>query len=162
MSKEIERKYLVQSDCWRDNCERSIRILQAYLANTEKTSVRIRLSDDRADLNIKSTYSLIERDEYNYEIPWNEGRQMLESLCESKPLEKTRHIVQYADRIWEIDEFGGRNAGLIIAEIELGNASEEFEKPPWLGIEVTDFERFYSHRLAHRPYLDWQVEERKP
>ena len=160
MKNEIERKYLVNSDQWRGLAERSFDICQAYLANTTKSSIRVRLSDDRASINIKSTHSLMERVEYDYEIPYFEGQNLVRTLCEGEPLYKTRHIVRYKSHLWEIDEFSGRNAGLIIAEIELGKASEIFEKPSWVGAEVTDFKRFYNHQLVIRPYLSWLPKER--
>ncbi|MGR8947393.1 MAG: CYTH domain-containing protein [Gammaproteobacteria bacterium] len=160
MAIEIERKYLVSSDEWRESCQHTIEIRQAYLANTANASIRIRVSDNRAHINLKSTHSLMAREEYDYEIPLAEGTQMMERLCEGYMISKTRHHVIHREQLWEIDEFHAHNKGLIVAEIELDSAAQNVQIPPWLGVEVTDFPRFYNHWLSKRPFCLWREDER--
>ena len=160
MAIEIERKFLVSDFTWRDACEKSVSMSQGYFATTGKASIRVRISDNKAYLNIKSTDSLIEREEFEYEIPQNDGKRMLSTLCIDEQIEKSRHYVPYADNLWLIDEFHGLNSGLIVAEIELGNPTDNIEKPPWIGDEITQFVRFYNHFLVRHPYSSWSEEER--
>ena len=134
---------------------------QAYLANTDRTSIRVRLSEHRAYLNLKSTDSLIVREEFEYEIPPADARHMLSTLCDPQQIVKTRHYVRYADALWMIDEFHELNKGLVVAEIELRNPTENIEKPAWLGPEITEFSRYYNQFLAKRPYSTWTEAERE-
>ena len=160
MAKEIELKFLIKDFSWRKHCAKSIDIRQAYLANTNKTSIRVRISDDRAFLNLKSAQSLVERDEYEYEIPLTEGQAILADLCETPQIRKTRHYVPNAGLLWAIDEFHDLNEGLIVAEIELKNRNQVVDKPPWIGTEITAYPQFYNHLLAQHPYSDWSPAER--
>ena len=118
MAIEIERKFLVTDFSWRDACAKSVRMRQGYFATTEKASIRVRISDDRAFLNFKSTDSLVEREEFEYEIPQTDAQRMLATMCIDQQIEKTRHYVTYAGNLWMIDEFHDLNAGLVVAEIE--------------------------------------------
>jgi len=155
MSEEIERKFLIRDDSWRDQIERSMHQLQGYLGSAESCSIRIRISDELASLNIKSATLGITRREYDYAIPVDEAREILDQLCIKPIIEKTRHIVRVGDHVWEIDEFAGDNSGLIVAEVELSSADETFEKPAWAGEEVSDDPRYYNVCLVEHPYKDW-------
>lgn len=155
MAEEIEHKFLVRDDSWRDQVERSMHQLQGYLGSAESCSIRIRISDEQASLNIKSATLGITRREYDYPIPVNEAREILDQLCIKPIIEKTRHIVRVGSHVWEIDEFAGDNSGLIVAEVELSSADETFEKPAWAGKEVSDDPRYYNVCLVEHPYKDW-------
>ena len=157
MAKEIERKFRVRDDTWRDQIEKSIHQVQGYLGSAESCSIRIRISDDKASLNIKSATLGITRSEYDYAIPVDEAREILDQLCVKPIIEKTRHIVRVGRHVWEIDEFAGDNSGLIVAEVELSSTDEAFEKPAWAGEEVSDDPRYYNVCLVEHPYKDWMT-----
>lgn len=155
MAIEIERKFLVTGAGWRDRVVRSLPMVQGYLAGDGgKASVRVRLEGDAGKLNIKAAVIGMARAEYEYDIPADEARAILERLCVGV-LEKVRHFVPHAGRTWEVDEFAGANAGLVIAELELDDERETFERPDWLGAEVTHERRYYNHALALQPYSTW-------
>lgn len=160
MASEIERKFRVISDAWRPLVSRSVRYRQGYLGPVETSSVRVRVADDAAWLNIKSATLGIERLEYEYPIPLSDAQEMLDRLCRRPLIEKTRHWVPYAGHTWEIDEFEGDNAGLIVAEIELRRVDEDFVRPPWLGEEVSHEPRYYNVCLVERPYREWSEQEK--
>ncbi len=155
MPVEIERKFLVTSDVWRDTVTRSLRMRQGYLgAGQGRASIRVRLDGVEARLNIKAAVTGTSRAEYDYPMPTADAEEILQTLCVGR-VEKTRHIVEHAQHTWEIDEFEGDNAGLIVAEIELDRVDEAFARPDWLGQEVTEQHRYYNHALALQPYRDW-------
>ncbi|MFO8154495.1 MAG: CYTH domain-containing protein [Pseudomonadota bacterium] len=154
MPSEIERKFLLASEDWRQSIRRSNPIRQGYLAEGN-ASVRVRVSGDEANLNIKSMTLGVSRLEYEYTIPLDEAHEMLDRLCRRPLIEKTRHLVEFDGRTWEIDEFTGDNAGLVVAELELGSEDEAYERPDWLGVEVSDDPRYYNVRLVQHPYRDW-------
>ncbi len=158
MAVEIERKFLLRGDGWRARVQKSRRMAQGYLGG-DLSSVRVRIAGEQAWLNIKSLELGIQRLEYEYPIPVEDAHEMLEKLCGSKVVEKTRNWVEYAGKCWEIDEFHGKNAGLIVAELELDDPEEPFERPPWLGREVTDEARYYNVALVSHPYSQWQDDE---
>ena len=155
MATEIERKFLLLSDAWRSDVTESIEMKQAYLLGSKKASVRIRISGQSANLNIKSATIGITRKEYEIPLPLADAQEMLTGLCEEPAIEKTRHIVPNGPHRWEIDQFHGVNDGLIVAEIELRDENESFEKPDWLGKEVSDDIRYYNVKLIHHPYNTW-------
>lgn len=155
MPVEIERKFLLANADWRDQVSRYYRIRQGYLGKIDKASVRVRIQDDRANLNIKSATLGMRRMEYEYEIPLAEAEEMLEHLSGKPQIDKTRYIVEQAGHTWEIDEFYGDNEGLLVAEVELSSEDETFEKPAWLGEEVTEDPRYYNVNLAKHPFKDW-------
>lgn len=163
MPLEIERKFLVTTNAWRQRIERSVEMHQGYLARDGKASVRVRLEGSDAKLNIKAAVIGSARAEYEYDMPADECREILATLCVGG-VEKTRHYVPargaHEGAVWEIDEFSGDNAGLVVAEIELQAADAAFEKPEWLGRELTDERRYYNHDLALRPYATWTDAER--
>ncbi len=156
MASEIERKFLVKSDAWRAEVVESMRIRQGYIVGSQLASVRVRLSGDRAWLNLKSATVGVSRGEFDYEIPAADGRALLETLCSKPLIEKTRFFVNHAGHRWEIDVFEGDNAGLVVAEVELQSEDEPVELPPWAGDEVSSDERYYNAVLAQRPYRLWK------
>lgn len=154
MALELERKFLVVGDDWRALARASRTIRQGYLSQGA-ISIRIRLTDDRAAvLTIKAADQGIARKEFEYDVPLADATELL-SLCADGQVEKTRYEIPAGPVTWEIDEFAGRNAGLIIAEIELDHASQAFAMPNWLGREVTDEQRYYNASLSTKPFHDW-------
>ncbi|HOB62144.1 MAG TPA: CYTH domain-containing protein [Candidatus Competibacteraceae bacterium] len=155
MATEIEHKFLLQDERWRQQVERSVRMRQGYLLSDSHCSVRVRVADERGFLNIKSGTLGIQRSEYEYPIPLAEAEEILDTLCEKPLLEKTRHYVRFGAHLWEIDEFAGDNAGLIVAEVELSRVDEPFARPDWLGEEVSHDIRYYNSQLARHPFSTW-------
>jgi adenylate cyclase len=152
---EIERKFRVLNDGWRAQVSSRTLLRQGYIANTARASVRVRVAGEAGWLSVKSMTRGLSRAEYEAAIPTLEANEMLERLCEGPLVEKWRHIVIYQGSRWEIDEFLGANAGLVIAELELAAEDAVFASPPWLGVEVTHDERFYNFRLSAKPYRCW-------
>ena len=157
MGIEIERKYLVVNESWRSRILSSKAMRQGYLSNQGTTSVRVRISDDKAHLNIKSGGLTVKRLEYEYEIPLSDGRELLDTLAGGL-VEKTRHKVKCGDHVWDLDIFEGENAGLEMAEVELVSEDEAFEMPSWAGKEVSDDPRYYNVKLIDNPYKNWSDE----
>ena len=167
MGIEIERKFLLVDDAWRAAAHKVVPMAQGYLndlamvdSGAMQTSVRVRIEGEAAFLNIKSREAGPSRQEFEYEIPLADARALL-ALCVGGRIEKHRHYVQHAGHLWEIDEFHGDNAGLVVAEIELGSVDEAFAKPDWLGAEATHAQRYYNLALASRPYSQWSEDERR-
>jgi adenylate cyclase len=161
MPREIERKFLLSSDAWRALSSSYQPMSQGYLVGSERVSVRIRIAGDEAHLNIKSGGLVASRLEYEYEIPVDEARELL-TLCPGPLVEKTRHYVDFGGFEWEIDEFGGTNIGLIVAELELDAEDQPFPRPAWLGAEVTHLRRYYNVSLVEHPFSAWTDAERRP
>lgn len=166
MGIEIERKFLLAGDGWREVAHKVVPMAQGYLndlaivdSGAMQTSVRVRIEGDAAFLNIKSREAGPSRQEFDYEIPVADARALL-ALCVGGRIDKRRHYVQHAGHLWEIDEFLGDNAGLVVAEIELGSVDEAFARPPWIGAEATHAQRYYNLALASRPYSQWHEDER--
>jgi adenylate cyclase len=157
MGIEIERKFLVEGDAWRVGASPS-RIVQGFLSRDPERIVRVRLRDGEAFLTIKGKGSGLARVEVEVAIPAEEARQLL-PLCLPPLIEKTRHLVTWAGHLWEIDEFYGDNAGLVVAEVELATEDEIFERPPWLGQEVSEDFRYSNAALSERPWRDWRSDE---
>ena len=154
MATEIERKYLVTGDTWRKNASRT-RYRQGYLcADTERT-VRIRLAGQTAWLTVKGKTKGAARAEFEYSIPLSDAGYMLEKLCVNSLIEKYRYTLTYRDLTWVIDEFMGDNSGLIIAEVELDSEDQKFDKPEWVGREVTGDVKYYNANLTRNPYKKW-------
>lgn len=161
MGIEIERKFLVTSDDWRAAAHAVIPMAQGYINDTaamdsgaQKASVRVRIQGDEAYLNIKSRELGHTRQEFEYPVPVSEARELL-ALCVGGLIDKRRYLVQHGGLLWEVDEFLGDNAGLVVAEVELESADQVFAKPDWAGAEVTDELRYYNLALASRPYTQW-------
>lgn len=155
MKIEIERKFLVKDDGWRREAVARAELRQGYLANTKASSVRVRVAESEGWLSVKAMRSGRSREEFEYAIPVADARALLDGFTEGPPVEKTRHRVPVGGHEFEIDEFQGANRGLVVAEVELDEADEEFPRPRWLGDEVTDDPRYYNFRLASEPFRDW-------
>ena len=148
MVKEVERKFLVASSIWRDRVEAHIRIRQFYLAAQPGRTVRVRISDGRsAKLTLKFGERSRERDEFEYSIPLAEAEELM-AFAVGRVIEKTRHHVRHRGYLYEVDVFGGRLAGLTIAELETPDDVPDEMLPDWLGREVTGESRFYNASLA--------------
>jgi adenylate cyclase len=155
MAIEIERKFLLRSNAWRPLVNGRVRLRQAYLAQDGGFSTRIRIVDtSSATLTIKSRKAGLRRLEYEFPIPLADAEALL-SLRQGARIEKVRHHVPWHGLTWEIDVFEGENAGLVIAEIELGHEQQQFEMPAWIGAEITGEERYYNSRLARQPFRAW-------
>lgn len=166
MGIEIERKFLVSDDGWRARVEHSEPMAQGYLVGAKAlreghahASVRARLAGEQAWLNIKAATPGIARTEFDYPIPVADARVMLASLCDGV-LEKVRHHARVDGVLFEIDEFDGDNAGLIVAEVELPAVDAPFPHPSWLGREVSALTRYYNVNLITHPYQRWSPAER--
>jgi len=155
MGLEIERKFLLLNDSWREQVERRIEIQQGYLAQDERSAIRVRIFGQQAHLNIKATDDGIRRHEFEYEIPLEDARALFEHVVKGPVVEKVRHELTVGRHLWEIDEFLGANAPLVVAEIELASADEPFERPAWLGKEVSTDRRYYNSNLARKPFSQW-------
>lgn len=156
MGIEIERKFLLVSAAWRAQVRSSEYLAQGYLGGAH-CSLRVRIGGDHAWLNIKSLTLGSSRLEFEYPIPLQDARTMLAEFADGPVVSKTRHRVQVGAHEFEIDEFDGDNAGLIVAEIELRHPQEAFERPAWLGAEVTDDARYYNINLARHPWCRWET-----
>ena len=166
MGIEIERKFLVTGDAWRAAAHKVVAMAQGYLndldaveSGQQRASVRVRIEGDEARLNLKSRELGHTRQEFDYLIPLADARALL-ALCTGGLIDKRRHYVNHGGHLWEVDEFLGENAGLVVAEIELDSADEAFDMPAWAGKQVTDSLRYYNLALAARPYSQWSGEER--
>lgn len=153
---EIERKFLVASNDFREESEAQFEIAQGYLNSNPERTVRVRVKGNKGFLTIKgkSSESGASRFEWEKEIAIDEARQLL-LLCENGVIEKTRYHVKKGKHRFEVDIFYGANEGLVMAEIELSDENEAFEKPDWLGKEVTNDERYYNAYLSNRPFSTW-------
>jgi adenylate cyclase len=154
MGKEIERKFLVAGDAWKSQATGTA-YRQGYLNSTKERTVRIRTIADKAFLTIKGLTVGATRAEYEYEIPLADCNEMLDTLAEKPLIEKNRYKIPFAGLTWEIDEFFGDNAGLVVAEVELGSEGQGFEKPEWVGKEVTADPRYFNSNLIKHPYKRW-------
>jgi len=153
MAIEIERKFLLKNDTWRQFVIATHDIQQAYFNRDGQYSVRVRIQDQNANINIKTKTSGSKRDEYEYSIPLTDAMEMLDKL--DNKIQKKRYIVKHDEHIWEVDEFYGENSGLVQAEVELKNENDNLLIPEWCDIEVTHDERFYNAFLFDQPYKYW-------
>lgn len=155
MGIEIERKFLVASDDWKHQVSEAIQIRQGYLSSEVERTVRIRIWGENGKLTIKSKAQKATRQEFEYDIPRSDALEMLENLCPFPQIQKTRFLIPQGKHIWEIDVFEGHNQGLILAEIELSSEEEEFQKPNWLGEEVTLDYRYTNAYLAKHSFREF-------
>jgi adenylate cyclase len=155
MATEIERKFLVNGDSWRDAVLSQERIMQGYLANNQNATVRVRVKGEQAFLTIKGAARGISRSEYEYPIPVSDAEAMLAELAVSPPIDKVRYRVRHGDQVWDLDVFAGDNAGLVMAELELEHEDQPFDLPDWAGTEVSGDPRYYNVNLARHPYKHW-------
>lgn len=148
MAQEIERKFLVSGDSWRKAVASSSQFMQGYLSSGDKATVRVRTHDDRtAALALKGKARGMVRAEYEYDIPIEDARELLE-LAQPNVIAKRRHLVPFGGLTWEVDVFDGKHGGLILAEVELESTEQEVQLPDWVGREVTDDDRYYNASLA--------------
>jgi len=154
MGIEIERKFLLKDDAWRDGAQ-SAYYRQGYIFAEKKGVVRVRTVDQQGFITIKSAPVGLKRQEYEYEIPLADANSMLETLCENFIIEKKRYKVKYGSHIWEIDEFEGHNRGLLLAEIELSDENESFKRPSWIGKEVSGDPKYHNSNLSKQPFDQW-------
>ncbi|SRR5579883_2344874 len=155
MSVEIERKFLVRGDAWRALAP-GVAYCQGYITATPGRTVRVRVAGEQGYLTIKGATTGIARLEFEYPIPVADALEMLHTLCEPPIIQKQRHRIPSADVVWEVDEFEGANQGLVIAEVELKDASQVFERPDWIGEEVSDDPRYFNANLAKHPFSQWK------
>jgi len=153
---EIEKKFLVKGNAFKQDAEKQVHIIQGYLSTVPERTVRIRIKDKTGYLTIKGigNQSGASRYEWEKEIDLNEAKELLE-LCESGVIDKTRFLVKFGQHTFEVDEFYGDNEGLIVAEVDLEAEDEAFEKPQWLAEEVTGQDRYYNAMLMNKPYKNW-------
>ncbi|BBU60900.1 CYTH domain-containing protein [Methylosinus sp. C49] len=156
MGVEIERKFLVTRELWRPRND-GVAFRQGYLSRAEDRVVRVRIAGGAAFLTIKGRMSNVTRSEFEYPIPVEDAQIILDRLCERPLIEKTRYEEVFGGHIWTVDVFLGENDGLIIAEIELGSEGESFERPGWLGREVSGDPRYFNSELSKRPFGYWDA-----
>ena len=154
MGREIERKFLVIGDDWRQRATATT-IRQGYLCSLAERSVRVRVAGDRGTLTIKGMAIGATRAEYEYEIPVGDAEELLDGLCERPQIEKTRYLVENEGDTWEVDVFAGDNAGLTVAEIELEDEGQKVVLPDWIGEEVTGDPRYLNANLFKHPFSRW-------
>ena len=154
MGLEIERKFLLKNNNWKKAVRNQFAIKQGYLNDDPNRTVRVRIKGSKGILTIKGKTVNATRAEYEYEIPLSDAQELI-NLCEKPIIDKTRYIVDYQNKTWEIDIFYGENDGLILAEIELDSEQEEFDLPEWAGQEVTTDSRYYNSNLAKKPISKW-------
>ena len=155
MSREIERKFLVKGD-FRPFISKETRITQGYLSSVPERTVRVRVKGEKGFLTIKGigNESGASRYEWEREIPVAEAQELM-AICEPGVIDKTRCLVKVGNHTFEVDEFYGENEGLIVAEVELSSEDEQFEKPEWLGEEVTGYTQYYNSMLMKNPFKKW-------
>ena len=154
MAKEIERKFLVQGDTWRDLAEGRY-YCQGYVPTQGKQTVRVRIIGEQGYLTLKGPVVGISRSEFEYEIPVTDAQAILAELCQQPLIEKHRYRITLENVVWEVDEFLGENQGLILAEVELTDAEQTVDLPDWIGEEVTGDPRYYNSNLVQNPFKDW-------
>lgn len=154
MAVEIERKFLVDGDSWKGATP--VYFCQGYLNRDKERTVRIRVTDDRGFITIKGISIGASRAEFEYDIPKQDALELIQ-LCEKPLVEKHRRKIQFEGMVWEVDEFLGENAGLVVAEIELQSEDQEFTKPEWVGAEVTDDPKYFNSNLTANPFNSWDT-----
>jgi adenylate cyclase len=154
MGEEIERKFLVSGEAWRETAE-GTRYRQGFLSTEPERTVRVRVAGPRGSITVKGKNLGARRAEFEYEIPLADAERMLDTLCKRPLIEKVRYVLAVGAHTWEIDVFEGDNAGLVVAEIELRREDEAFERPEWVGDEVTDDPRYFNSNLVANPYRAW-------
>lgn len=154
MGLEIEKKFLIKNDNWKEIVLEEKEISQGYLSASPNRTVRVRIMGKVGFLTIKSKSKGSVRSEFEYEIPLDDAKELME-LCEKPILAKTRHWVKHENHTWEIDVFEKENKGLVVAEIELTREDESFLIPDWIGKEVTEETKYYNSQLIENPYSNW-------
>jgi adenylate cyclase len=154
MGVEIERKFLLLGDAWRKLGE-PVLLRQGYLSSNPDRTVRVRTEGDQGLMTIKGRSVGATRGEWEYPIPLQDANELLERLCEQPIIEKYRRRIAFGGHTWEVDEFLGANQGLVVAEIELDSEQQLFDKPDWIGEEVTDERRYFNSSLIRNPFSTW-------
>ena len=155
MGVEIEKKFLLTGKDWK-KLDEGTAYRQGYLNSVKERTVRVRTIDDKGFLTIKGISVGATRVEYEYEIPVADAKNLLDDLCEKPIIEKNRYKITHGGFVWEIDEFFGENEGLVVAEIELESEDQTFEKPEWVGEEVTGDPRYFNSNLIKNPFIKWK------
>lgn len=156
MGIEIERKFLVTDDGWKEQGQ-GVQMRQGYICSDPSRIVRVRIEGERAMLTLKGKTIGISRGEWEYPIPVEEARELLDGLCEKPLIDKIRYRIPFGGFIWEVDEFFGENAGLVVAEIELESETQAFVKPDWIGAEVSEDRRYANANLFKHPFQTWST-----
>jgi len=154
MNIEIERKFLLLNNLWKSEAV-GVHYKQAYLNEKGDNTIRVRIEGKQAKLTIKSKATNISRMEFEYDIPMEDAEKLF-LIAKTPAVEKYRYKIEYAGNIWEVDEFLGDNEGLVIAEIELESENQTFQKPSWIGMEVSGDKRYTNANLARNPYKNWK------
>jgi adenylate cyclase len=154
MGVEIERKFLLAGEAWR-SLGVPVLLRQGYLSTDPERTVRVRIEGEQGTLTIKGRSEGATRAEWEYPIPLAEARELLDRLCQQPMIEKLRRRISVAGNVWEVDEFFGANAGLVVAEIELASEDQAFDKPAWIGDEVTHDRRYFNSSLIRLPFSQW-------
>ncbi|HEY1044761.1 MAG TPA: CYTH domain-containing protein [Telluria sp.] len=154
MGVEIERKFLLAGEGWR-GLGKPVLLRQGYLCSDPARVVRVRVEDGQGTLTIKGKSTGATRGEWEYPIPPDEANELLDRLCQQPIIEKYRHRISHGAHVWEVDEFLGANAGLVVAEIELASEGEPFDRPAWIGEEVTHDARYFNSNLMRHPFAVW-------
>ena len=154
VGKEIERKFLVRNDSWRSLAE-GTKYSQGYLNTNKERIVRVRTIRGKGFLAVKGMTQEGTRTEFEYQIPMADAETLLDEICEKPLIEKKRYKITIGEVIWEVDEFFGENKGLIVAEVELDTPAQAFDKPAWIGTEVTGDPRYFNSNLIKQPYSKW-------
>lgn len=158
MAEEIERKFLVSGDAWK-SLATGVLYRQGYLSTVNERTVRVRTIGEQGFLTVKGITVSITRLEFEYEIPYADAERMLSQLVVKPIIEKKRYTLAYGDSVWEVDEFLGANQGLVVAEIEVDHADAVFDKPDWIGEEVSHDARYFNNNLVRHPYTTWSVHD---
>lgn len=155
MAREIERKFLVDQNLWRPT-DQGILYRQGYIqTSTAGKTVRIRVQGQEGRITVKGPTIGLSRAEFEYPIPLADALEMLDTICDHPLVEKRRHRIPFGDLLWEVDVFLGENQGLVTAEVELESEDQRFERPEWLGLEVSQDYRYSNSQLARNPYRSW-------
>jgi len=154
MAREIERKFLLANDDW-EALAPQVLYRQGYLSSDRERTVRVRTAQQRGTLTVKGITVGMARTEFEYDIPFEDASQMLDQLCERPLIEKYRSRIVIGEFTWEVDQFLGDNAGLVLAEVELADETQRPELPPWVGEEVTGDPRYFNANLVRNPYARW-------
>lgn len=154
MGVEIERKFLVMQDRWRDLAP-GVLYRQGYISTQPGRTVRVRIAGDRAFITLKGATQGITRSEFEYSIPDVDANEILNTLCASPLIEKHRHKINLNGLVWEVDEFLGENQGLVIAEVEIESVDQAIELPDWIGEDISHDSRYYNSNLVNHPFSSW-------
>ena len=158
MKKEIERKFLVSNSSYQNLGDYEY-CIQGYIPSTNSPAVRVRMIGKQSLLTMKSDINGITRLEYEYQIPNQDAKELLELFCKDSIVEKNRYLITYKSTVWEVDEFLGNNKGLVVAEVELKSEDQQYDSPNWIGKEISTDKKYYNYNLAHHPYKSWNTIE---